>query len=178
MLRILLALAASCNLDILQFDITLAQLHGKLKEDLYVDQPDGYTEPGKEKWVWRLKKGLYRLVQVGRRWNEELNTHMRGIGFSVMDKDHAVFVKGDWNSDMFVAGGFWVDDFIGISSGKELDVLAKGMDAKYRITGLGEVEWVLGMLVKCDHAAWLCPFLQFHLYTLKNTYILICITIV
>ena len=31
-------------------------------------------------------------------------------------------------------------------------MLAKGMDRKYGITGLGEVEWVLGMLVKRDHA--------------------------
>ena len=48
-LRILLALAASRDLDFIQFDVTSAYLHGNLKEDLYVEQPDGYAEPGKGK---------------------------------------------------------------------------------------------------------------------------------
>ncbi len=63
-LRILLALAASWDLEAIQFDVTSAYLHGTLKEELFVEQPDGYAEPGKEKWVWRLKKGLYGLVQA------------------------------------------------------------------------------------------------------------------
>jgi hypothetical protein len=57
-LRTLLALA-SRDFDIMQFDVTSAYLHGTLKEELYLEQPDGYTTPGKETWVWRLKKGLY-----------------------------------------------------------------------------------------------------------------------
>ena len=152
-LRILLALAASCDFDIVQFDVTSAYLHGNLKEELYVEQPEGYVAQGKENWVWRLKKGLYGLVQAGRTWNQELNNHMEGIGYTAMAKDPAVYVKGDWNQADFAAGGFWVDDFIGIGSGKELDVLAKSVDAKYGITGLGDVKWVLGMLIERDRAA-------------------------
>jgi hypothetical protein len=44
----------------------------------------------------------------------------------------------------FRCRGFWVDHFIGIGSGKGLDVLAKSVNAKYGITGLGDVKWVLG----------------------------------
>jgi hypothetical protein len=51
------------------------------------------------------------------------------------------------------AGGFWVDDFVGVGTREELDVLAKGVDAKYGITGLEEVRWVLGMLIERDRAA-------------------------
>jgi len=43
-----------------------------------------------------------------------------------------------------------VDDFVGVGSGKELDALAKGIDAKYGVTGLGEVRWILGMKVEHD----------------------------
>ena len=70
-LRILLALVASCDLEVIQFDVTSAYLHGTLNEELFAEQPDGYAESGKERWVWRLKKGLYRPVQAGRSWNEE-----------------------------------------------------------------------------------------------------------
>ena len=118
-----------------------------------MEQPDGYAAPGKENWVRRLKKGLYGLVQAGRTWNEELHTHMEGVGYTAMNKDPAVYVKSLWNQADFAAGGFWVDDFVGIGSGKELDALAKSVDEKYGITGLGEVKWVLGMLIERDRAA-------------------------
>ena len=152
-LRTLLALAASRDFDIIQFDVTSAYLHGNLKEVLYMEQPDGYAAPGKEDWVWRLKKGFYGLVQAGRTWNEELNTHMESVGYAATDKDPAVYVKSSWNQKDFAAGGFWVDDFVGIGSGEELDALARSVDAKYGITGLGDVKWVLGMLIERDRAA-------------------------
>ena len=40
-----------------------------------------------------------------------------------------------------------------IGSGKELANLAKSVDAKYGTTGLGEVRWVLGMLMERDRLA-------------------------
>jgi len=152
-LRTLLALAAIRDLDVVQFDITSAYLHGTLKEELYMEQPEGYKVVEKPDWVWKLKKGLYGLVQAGRTWNEELHSHMVGAGLAATHKDPAVYVKGDWDQEDFVAGGFWVDDFVGIGSGKDLEVLAKGVDEKYGITGFGDVKWILGMLVERDRTA-------------------------
>jgi hypothetical protein len=108
-------------------------------------QPDGYAIPGKETWVWWLKKGLYGLVQAGRTWNEELNSHMQSEGFAATPKGPAVYVKSSWNQGDFAAGGFWVDDLVGIGPARELDALVKSVNAKYGITGLGEVRWVLGV---------------------------------
>jgi len=145
-----LALAAIRDLDVIQFDITLAYLHGNLKEEVYMEQPEGYTTPRKEDWVWRLKKGLYGLVQAGRTWNEELHAHMEGKGFTAMPKDPAMYVKSTWASRDFVAAGFWVDDCVAVGSRKELTDLASSVDAKYGTTSLGEVRWVLGMLLEHD----------------------------
>ena len=149
----LLAVAAISNFDIIQFDVTSAYLHRTLKEELYMEQPDGHAVTGKENWVWKLRKGLYGLVQAGRTWNEELNSHMESVGYSATSKDPAVYVKGSWSQEVFAAGGFWVDDFVRIGSGAQLEALAKSVDAKYGITRLGEVRWVLGMLVERDRSA-------------------------
>ena len=65
-LQTLLALAAPHDLDVRQFDITSAHLHGILKEEVYVEQPERSVVPGEKNWVWHLKKGIYGLVQVGR----------------------------------------------------------------------------------------------------------------
>ena len=46
-----------------------------------------------------------------------------------------------------------MDDFVGIGSGKVLEVLAKGVDEKYVIMGFGDVKWILGMLVERDRTA-------------------------
>ena len=87
----MLAIAAIRDYDIIQFNIMSAYLHGTLKEELYMEQPDGYTAPGKEDHIWRLKKGLYGLVQAGRTWNEELNDHMESVGFTVAQKDPTIY---------------------------------------------------------------------------------------
>ena len=65
-LRTTLALAAIRDLGVIQFDITSAYLRGTLKEEVSMEQPEGYVALGKEDWVWGVKKGLYGLVQAGR----------------------------------------------------------------------------------------------------------------
>ena len=87
-------------------------------------------------------------------WNEELNTRVERQGFTVTLKDPAMYVKNSWTDcDFTAAAGFWVDDCIEIGSRKELSALAESVDAQYTITGLGEVRWVLGMLLEHDRPA-------------------------
>ena len=47
-----------------------------------------------------------------------------------------------------------MDDCIAIGSGEELASPAKSVDMKYGITKLGDVKWVVGMLVEHDHLVW------------------------
>jgi len=152
-LHTILALAAIHDLKVIQFDITSAYLHSTLKEEVYMEQLEGYITPGKKDWVWRLKKGLYGLVQAGRMWNDKLNAHMESEGFTATAKDPAIYIKNSWASDDFAAAGFWVDDCVAIGSRKELASLSKSVDAKHGITGPGEVKWVLGMLPECNCSA-------------------------
>ena len=152
-LRTIISLAATRDLDIIQFDVTSAYLHGTLKVEVHMEQPEGYVVPGKESWVCRLKKGLYGLVQAGRTWNEEPNVHMTSEGFTATPKDPAMFVKNSWTDHDFAAAGFRVDDCVAIDSRKVLTALAKSVDTKYGTTGLGEVRWVLGMLMERDRPA-------------------------
>ena len=56
--------------------------------------------------------------------------------------------------------GFWVDNCVAVGSRKELTDLASSVDTKYSTTGLGEVRWVLGMLLECDCPARTISILQ------------------
>jgi hypothetical protein len=60
-IRIVLGLAANMNLEIEQLDVKTAFLHGDLEEEIYMEQPEGFTTRDKEHLVCQLKKSLYEL---------------------------------------------------------------------------------------------------------------------
>ncbi|GJS13384.1 retrovirus-related pol polyprotein from transposon TNT 1-94 [Tanacetum coccineum] len=61
-IRIFIANTASKNMIINQMDVKTAFLNGELKEEVYVNQPDGFVPTH----VYRLKKALYGLKQAPR----------------------------------------------------------------------------------------------------------------
>ena len=58
-----------------------AFLNGGIKEEIYVTQSKGYVKEGKEEWVLKLNKALYRLKQAPRAWNAKLGDTLKNIGF-------------------------------------------------------------------------------------------------
>nr|GEX26058.1 retrovirus-related Pol polyprotein from transposon TNT 1-94 [Tanacetum cinerariifolium] len=67
-IHIFITNAASKNMTIYQMDVKTAFLNGKLKEEVYVSQPEGFVNPDHPTHVYRLKKALYRFKQAPRAW--------------------------------------------------------------------------------------------------------------
>jgi hypothetical protein len=67
-------------------DVKTAFLNGDLLEEVYVEQPPGFTVDGKEHMVLRLKKALYGLRQAPRAWNAKLDASLRTLGWSAASK--------------------------------------------------------------------------------------------
>lgn len=65
-LRFLLALAAEHGLDMLQLNVKKAFLNGKLEEEIYVEEPEGYISSETPNHVYRLYRAIYGLKQGGR----------------------------------------------------------------------------------------------------------------
>nr|GEZ28151.1 hypothetical protein [Tanacetum cinerariifolium] len=70
--RLFIAYAAHKSFTIYHMDIKTAFLYGPLKEEVYVNQPDGFVDPYHPDKVYRLKKALYGLKQAPRAWYDEL----------------------------------------------------------------------------------------------------------
>nr|GEV44234.1 retrovirus-related Pol polyprotein from transposon TNT 1-94 [Tanacetum cinerariifolium] len=76
-----------------QMDVKTAFLHGSLKEDVYVCQPEGFIDSDYPSHVYKLKKALYGSKQASRAWYDELSTFLLQNGFSKGTIDLTLFTR-------------------------------------------------------------------------------------
>ncbi len=93
--RVLLHIAAVLGWDAQQIDIKTAFLYGLLpvNETQYMEQPEGFEEPGKEDFVWKLQRGLYGMKQAGRIWNKTMNESMLSWGFTRLSCESCIYYR-------------------------------------------------------------------------------------
>ncbi|KAK8506908.1 hypothetical protein V6N12_009221 [Hibiscus sabdariffa] len=60
-IRILLAIAAFHDYEIWKMDVKTAFLNGKLEEDVYMTQPEGFVAPENARKVYKLQRSIYGL---------------------------------------------------------------------------------------------------------------------
>nr|GFA62176.1 retrovirus-related Pol polyprotein from transposon TNT 1-94 [Tanacetum cinerariifolium] len=100
-IRIFLAYAAHKNMVVYQMDVKTAFLNGKLREKVYVSQPDGFVDPDNPNHVYKLKKALYGLKQAPRAWrngNDLLLMSMMGkisffLGLQISQSPRGIFIN-------------------------------------------------------------------------------------
>ena len=115
-IRALLAFAVQNNMLIHQMDVVTVFLSGKLDEEIYMHQPDGYVIQGKENLVCRLKKPFYGLKQSPWCWNTVFQQYKESIGFEQSPADPCVYFQ---YGDTVTIVAVYVDDLIIISKTAE-----------------------------------------------------------
>ena len=92
-------------------DVKTAFLNGDLKEDVYMDQPEGFAIKGQEHKVCKLIKSLYGLKQEPRAWYENLIEHLLKLNYKHFYLDDAtLFVKKVGRSVVYLV--VYVDDLL------------------------------------------------------------------
>ena len=91
-IRSIVALGAQHKLQLHQMDVSTAFLHGELTEKVYMKQPEGYIEPGKEHLVCRLKCSIYGLKQSPWCWNHALDSRLKEMGFKQISSYPCLYV--------------------------------------------------------------------------------------
>jgi hypothetical protein len=76
-----------------QLDVKTSFLHGDLKEEIYMQQPQGYEIKGNKTLVWRLKRSLYALKQDPRKFYFKFDRFMKEQDYSRFHSDHCVYFK-------------------------------------------------------------------------------------
>ncbi|GKC06724.1 retrovirus-related pol polyprotein from transposon TNT 1-94, partial [Tanacetum coccineum] len=84
-IHIFVANAAHKNMIIYQIDIKTTFFNGKLKEEVYVSQPEGFVNQDNPSHVYKLKKDLYGLKQEPRAWYDMLSSILISQHFGAVD---------------------------------------------------------------------------------------------
>jgi hypothetical protein len=71
-----LALVALLDLELEQLDVKTSFLDGYLDEKIYMEQPEGFVQNHKNKFVCRLKKSLYGLRKCPRQLYKKFDSFM------------------------------------------------------------------------------------------------------
>ena len=148
-IRTLLSIVAMHDLELEQLDVKTAFLHGELEEDIYMEQPEGFVIPGKEKLVCKLKKSLYGLKQSPRQWYKRFDTFMLSQGFKRSNYDSCVYLKTVNGSTIYLL--LYVDDMlIAAKSMSEINELKKQLSNEFEMKDLGAAKKILGMEISRD----------------------------
>nr|GEU79728.1 zinc finger, CCHC-type [Tanacetum cinerariifolium] len=144
--RLILALAAYHGWQVHHLDVKSAFLHGDLKEEVYVTQPEGFIQQGNSGKVYKLTKALYGLRQAPRAWNVKLDQTLKSLDFKKCNLEQAVYTKRSKTSTLIV--GVYVDDLIITGTPrKEIDLFKSQMEDKFEMSDLGLLAYYLGIEV-------------------------------
>ncbi|GJS81478.1 retrovirus-related pol polyprotein from transposon TNT 1-94 [Tanacetum coccineum] len=171
-IMIFLVYAAHKSFIVFQMDVKTAFLHGSLKEDVYVCQPEGFIDVDHPSHVYKLKKALYGLKQAPRAWYNELSKFLLHNRFYKGTIDPTLFIRR-FNDDILVSNyvldilkkyGMETCDPIGtpleIKDNLDLDKNRTLVDAtKYR-SMIGALMYLTSSRPDIVHATCLCARYQ------------------
>nr|GEX17906.1 retrovirus-related Pol polyprotein from transposon TNT 1-94 [Tanacetum cinerariifolium] len=92
-IRIFLAYDAHKSFIVFQMDVKTAFMHGTLKEDVYVCQPEGFIDDDHPIHVYKLKKAPYGLKQAPLAWYDKLSAFLLQNHFFKGTIDPALFIR-------------------------------------------------------------------------------------
>lgn len=145
-LRMTLAIAAAKGWKTWAIDFVSAYLNSRMKEDVYMDQPEGMVVEGSEDLVAQLDFSLYGTMQGASNWWDELDGTYGDLGYRRSHADQSVRVRETDNGTTITST--YTDDVTGVSSStEEADRAKMELGAKYDMKDLGDLDFVLGIKI-------------------------------
>jgi hypothetical protein len=159
-IRCILAIAAAMDWEIHQMDVKTTFLNGVLEVFIYMNQPEGFVQKGKEHLMCKLIKALYGLKQSPRAWYQRIDSFFINEGFCRSHADHSLYIKQ--TSDYILVTILYVDDLIILSSDvTKLKCLKSQLEKEFEMSDLGEEKYCLGVQFQRDRKT--------HIITMSQT---------
>ena len=137
-------------MELEQLDVKTTFLHGDLEETIYMAQPEGFVEAGKEDLVCKLKKSLYELKQSLRQWYKRFDSFMLQIGYKRGEYDCCVYSHIFDNGNMIILMLYVDDMLIACGDISKINELKGMLSSEFYMKDLGAAKKILGMEIKRD----------------------------
>ncbi|KAL0416228.1 UNVERIFIED_CONTAM: hypothetical protein Slati_3454700 [Sesamum latifolium] len=121
----------------------MAFLNGFIEEEIYMDQPEGFTSIREEQKVCRLQRSIYGLKQAFRSWNMRFDEVIWGYDFIKNEHDPCVYKKISGSSVAYLV--LYVDDILLIENDvKMLGDIKAWLSTQFSMKDMGEASNILG----------------------------------
>jgi hypothetical protein len=80
-IRTIIALVSVLGWKLHQMDVKTTFLNGKIEQEVFVEQPDGFVLHNKGTHVCKLRKALYGLKQAPKVWYDRIDGFLKISGF-------------------------------------------------------------------------------------------------
>jgi ATP-binding cassette subfamily B (MDR/TAP) protein 1 len=159
LVRLILAILAHMYLELYQMDVRTMFLSGEQNKEIYMDKPLGFETKGQERKICKLKRSIYGFKQASRQLNVKFHQAILKDGFTMMEKDHCIYLKCSNNS--FIILSLYVDDILITGNSKEMiNTTKKWLSSNFNMKDMGKVSYVLGVKIIRDLAKWLVYLTQ------------------
>jgi len=142
-IRILMALAVENWWTIQHVDLVSAYLNSEIKEEVELEQPQGFEEKGKpfKYFICRLQKSMHALHQARRDWNLCVDRILGELGLISCVKEPCVYVGRS------VIVGLFVHDLVSSWVRKKTSQISRGEFAVIETRGLGDASSFLSLAI-------------------------------
>lgn len=149
--RLLMALTAAFDLDVIQLDAINAFINADLDQEVYISCPNGYKEIGKDVCL-KLRKALYGLRKSPKLWFIEFSTTLRNLGLIPVPDEPCLFV----HPTKLIMVFFYVDDILLFSSKPlrpNLETLCRHLMTKYKMRRMDDFKSFLNTTILRDRSS-------------------------
>nr|GFB36992.1 retrovirus-related Pol polyprotein from transposon TNT 1-94 [Tanacetum cinerariifolium] len=146
-IRTLIAITAYYDYEIWQMDVKTAFLNGRLDEDIYMKQPEGYVDPKYPNRVCKLQRSIYGLKQASRQWNKRFDEEIKKFRFIQNRDEPCVYRKASGSDVVFLI--IYVDDILIMGNNIPrlrklriiLEMYGGKPDTELDVTGFCDASW-------------------------------------
>ena len=161
-------------------DVKTAFLNGRLDEDIYMAQPEGFVNPQFPERVCKLQRSIYGLKQASRQWNKKFDEEIKKFGFTQNFDEPCVYHKVSGSNTTFLV--LYVDDILIMGNHiPSLNEVKEYLGNCFAMKDLGEAAYILGIKIDRDRSKRLIGLSQsaymdkilkrFNMQNFKNGYL-------
>ena len=118
-------------------------LWADVKEDIYMQQPEGHVDQQYPDYVCKLLKSLYGSKQATHLWNQLLGNTLKTFGFRQLLTDTSCYVITDQDGITVIMALFVYDLFIAARTADLMRRTIDSLKSHFLIKELGPAKWIL-----------------------------------